>query len=107
MASFQSPSWTELKKELMQKWHQLTEHEIDHTRGDRRSLADLLERKVGLAIEEASEKVAEMASHYHLYDEPEENVKVKELEEEKHERVLELMPKAPANKDRKPKNPIV
>jgi hypothetical protein len=100
-----NPSWRDLKKELMQRWHQLTEHEIDKTRGDRRSLADLLERKVGMAIEEASEKVAEMASHYHLYDEPEEHVNVKELEEEKHERVLELTPKKPVSKDQKPRNP--
>ena len=106
MASqFPSPSWTDLKKELMQRWHQLTEHEIDGTRGDRRSLADLLEKKVGLAIEEASEKIAEMASHYRLYDEPEEHTHVQELEEEKHERVLELMPKEPSDKDPKPRNP--
>lgn len=106
MASqFPSPSWRDLKKELMQRWHQLTEHEIDLTRGDRRSLADLLEKKVGLAIEEASERVEEMASHYHLYDEPEEEAKVEELEEEKHERILELMPKQPAGKDPKPRNP--
>jgi hypothetical protein len=108
MASqFPSPSWRDLKKELMQRWHQLTEHEIDNTRGDRRSLADLLEKKVGFRIEEASEKIAEMASHYHLYDEPEEYTKVEELEEDKPERILELSPKEPADKDPKPRNPFV
>ena len=100
-----NPSWRDLKQELMQRWHQLTEHEIDKTGGDRRSLADLLERKVGIAIEDASEKIEEMASHYHLYDEPEEQAKVEELKEDKPERILELTPKKPAGKDSKPRNP--
>jgi hypothetical protein len=62
----------------------------------------LLEKKLGMAFEEASQKMSEMASHYHLYDEPEEQSE--DLIEEKREKVLELCPKAPANKDRKPKN---
>lgn len=93
--------WTELKRELMEKWHELTENDLEKTRGNAQSIADLLEKKVGLAIEEASEKLAEIASRYHLYDEPEE--KPEKMTEEKKERVLELKPKKPANRDRKPR----
>ncbi|WII73647.1 transcriptional regulator [Bdellovibrio sp. 22V] len=95
------PKWTELKKDLMQKWHELTENDLEQTKGRSESIADLLERKVGLAIEEASEKVAEIASHYHLYDEPEE--KPAKVSQEKKERVMELKPKKPARRDVNPK----
>jgi len=94
--------WTELKKELMEKWHELTESDLERTRGNYKSIVDLLEKKVGSSIEDASEKFAEIASHYHLYDEPEE--KPPEAPQEKKERVLELKPKKPANRDRKPKD---
>lgn len=94
--------WHELKQELMEKWHELTENDLERTRGNVQSIVDLLENKVGMAIEEASEKFEEIASRYHLYDEPEE--KPPKLTDEKKERVLELKPKKPANKDRKPKD---
>lgn len=94
--------WTELKKELMEKWHELTEHDLERTKGNARSIIDLLEKKVGMAIEDASERFAEIASHYHLYDEPTE--KPAKLSPEKKERVMELKPKKPANRDRKPKD---
>lgn len=102
MASQFPPQWTELKRELMEKWHELTERDLDSTRGHSESIIGLLERKIGLAIDEASEKFAEIASHYHLYDEPEEEKPI--LTAEKKERVLELKPKKPANRDRKPKD---
>lgn len=98
-------AWKELKKELMQKWRELSENDLESTKGNAQSIVDLLERKVGLAIDEASEKFAEIASHYHLYDEPEE--KPVKVEKEKKERVMELKPKAPANKDRKPKDDFI
>ncbi|AHZ85112.1 hypothetical protein [Bdellovibrio bacteriovorus] len=94
--------WQELKRELMQKWRELSENDLENTKGNAQSIVDLLERKVGMAIDEASEKFAEIASHYHLYDEPEE--KPVKVAEEKKERVMELKPKAPANRDRKPKD---
>lgn len=94
--------WTELKRELMEKWHELTETDLEKTRGNAQSIVDLLEKKVGMAIEDASEKFAEIASHYHLYEEPEE--KPAKVSEEKKEKVLELKPKKPANRDRKPKD---
>ncbi len=59
----------------MQKWHELTENDLEKTRGNVQSIVDLLEKKVGMAIEDASERIAEMASRYHLYDEPEEKVR--------------------------------
>lgn len=97
--------WQDLKRELMAKWRELTENDLENTKGNVQSIVDLLERKVGMAIDEASEKVAEMASHYRLYDEPEE--KPVKAAEEKKERVMELKPKAPANKDRKPKDSYI
>ncbi|KYG67829.1 transcriptional regulator [Bdellovibrio bacteriovorus] len=96
------PGWTDLKRELMEKWHELKERDLEETRGNAQSIVDLLEKKVGLAMDEASEKFAEIASHYHLYDEPEE--RPEDLTKDKKERVLELKPKKPANRDRKPKD---
>ncbi|WP_413568257.1 transcriptional regulator [Bdellovibrio sp. HCB117] len=96
------PGWTDLKRELMEKWHELKERDLEETRGNAQSIVDLLEKKVGLAMDEASEKFAEIASHYHLYDEPEEHPE--DLTKDKKERVLELKPKKPANRDRKPKD---
>ncbi|WP_373997796.1 transcriptional regulator [Bdellovibrio bacteriovorus] len=86
----------------MEKWHELKERDLEETRGNAQSIVDLLEKKVGLAMDEASEKFAEIASHYHLYDEPEE--RPEDLTKDKKERVLELKPKKPANRDRKPKD---
>ena len=93
--------WKDLKQELMEKWHELTENDLEKTRGNSRSIVDLLEKKVGMRIEEASEKFAEIASHYHLYDEPEEESE--HPTKEKSERVLELTPKKESPPDLKPK----
>lgn len=94
--------WTELKRELMQRWNELSENDLEGTRGSPPSIVDLLEKKVGLAIDEASERFSEIASRYHIYDEPKDVSP--SLSEEKKERVLELKPKKPANRDRKPKD---
>lgn len=102
MANLPGHGWTELKRELMEKWHELTENDLEKTRGNSESIVELLEKKVGMAIDDASEKFAEIASHYHLYDEPEE--KPVKISKEKKEKVLELSPKKPANRDRKPKD---
>lgn len=99
------PRWQELKRELMQRWRELSEHDLENTKGNAQSIVDLLERKVGMAIEEASERFEEIASHYHLYDEPEE--KPVAPEKEKPERVMELKPKNPNPKDRKPKDDYI
>lgn len=104
MALIPGQKWNELKKDLAERWQELTERDLENTKGETRSVIDLLENKLGMAFEEASQKFSEMASHYQLYDEPEEEPE--SLVEEKKERVLELRPKAPANKDRKPRNPM-
>lgn len=103
MALIPVEKWTELKKDLAERWQELTERDLENTRGESRSVIELLENRLGLAFEEASHKFSEMASRYQLYDEPEET---DDIVEEKKERVLELRPKVPANKDRKPKNPL-
>ncbi|WP_413293299.1 transcriptional regulator [Bdellovibrio sp. HCB185ZH] len=89
-------AWQDLKKELMEKWHELTENDLDSTRGNTHSIVDLLERKVGMRIEEASERFAEIASHYHLYEEPEEEDQAPV--EPKEERTMELSPKTPSSR---------
>jgi len=72
MVHLGSHGWKDVKKELMQKWHELTENDLDKTRGERRSLMDLLERKIGMPIEEASEHIEQIAERYHLFEEPHE-----------------------------------
>lgn len=95
-------AWREFKRELMERWHELSENDLERTKGQSQSIIDLLEKKVGMAISDASEKFAEMAARYHLYDEPEE--RPPKITEDKKERILELKPKKPANRDRKPKD---
>lgn len=89
-------SWQEIKKELMNRWKELTDHELEQTKGNERSIAELLEKKVGLAIDDASQRYAEIASRYKLFDEPKQQEPVPQ--EEKPPRILELRP-------RKPKSP--
>jgi hypothetical protein len=96
MAHLPGHAWQDLKKELMEKWHELTENDLDSTRGNTHSIVDLLEKKVGMRIEEASERFAEIASHYHLYDEPEEEES--SPDKAKDERVFELSPEKPTQR---------
>ncbi|UYL09504.1 transcriptional regulator [Bdellovibrio sp. SKB1291214] len=93
MAHLPGHAWQDLKKELMEKWHELTENDLDSTRGNTHSILDLIERKVGMKIEEASERFAEIASHYHLYDEPEDEEVSPDNSKDEH--VMELTPKKP------------
>ncbi|WP_246845080.1 transcriptional regulator [Bdellovibrio sp. NC01] len=104
MATIPGHGWTDLKRELMSKWHELTENDIDSTQGSKASLMDLLERKIGMKIEDASERIEEMAERYHLYEEPEETQR--ELSKQKKERVLELSPSPEKESERDiPKTP--
>lgn len=86
-------SWQEIKKEMMNRWKELTDHELEQTKGNERSIAELLEKKVGLAIDDASERYAEIASRYKLFDEPKQQEPL--TPEEKPARVLELRPRKP------------
>ena len=97
-----SSSWKELKRELMAKWYELTENDLESTRGNSTSIVKLLEEKVGLAIEEANEKFAEIASRYHLHDEPEESEHP--LKRNDSEEVMELRPKSPAGRKEVPRD---
>lgn len=85
--------WQEIKRELMNRWKELTDHELEQTKGNERSIAELLEKKVGLAIDDASERYAEIASRYRLFEEPKQREPVPQ--EEKPPRILELRPRKP------------
>jgi|GEM_PF-1374738 hypothetical protein len=105
MAYIPGHRWQELKRELMEKWHELSDSELDETHGNVNSITDLLEKKLGLAFEEASRKMQEMTSHYHLYDEPEEDETEVENKKPIKERILELNPqKQPADRPAKPRD---
>ncbi|MNT55865.1 hypothetical protein D3C72_1931340 [compost metagenome] len=89
----------------MEKWHELSEHELDQTHGNVNSILDLMEKKLGLAFEEASRKMSEMTSHYHLYDEPEEDETEVENRKPIKERILEINPgKQPKDRPVKPRD---
>lgn len=102
MGHLSGHTWKELKRELMSRWSELTENDLESTRGNSNSIIELLENKVGLAIDEASEKFAEIASHYHLYDEPEESES--HTVRDKTERVMELKPRSPSGRKEVPRN---
>lgn len=102
MAYIPGEPWRNLKKELITRWSELTEEDLEGTRGESRSVIELLENKLGMAFDEASQKFSEMASRYKLYDEPKE---APTDATDKRERILELRPKAPARRDPKPKDP--
>ncbi|MEN0059693.1 MAG: transcriptional regulator [Bdellovibrio sp.] len=74
------PDWTDLKRELTERWREQKS----------RSMMDTFEQKVGAVFEEVSEKLSEMTSRYHLYEEPHETEA--EVSKEESERVLELSP---------------
>ena len=96
--------WEELKRELMTKWHELTDNDLEKTRGESRSIVDLIEKKVGVAFDEASERFQEIASRYHLYDEPKDEESF--MTHETPKRIMELQPRKPGDGDPKPKNPL-
>lgn len=64
------PHWKSFKKDMMEHWKGLTDEDIEKTQGNKESLLGLLERKLGLELNQVSGKMDEMTSHYHLYDEP-------------------------------------
>lgn len=103
MAQLPGHNWQELKRELMERWNELTEHDLDRTLGNKNSIISLIEKKVGLAMDEASEKFAEMASHYRLYNEPEEEEPPKPAEPRK-EKIWEVNPPHKEDKDTKPRD---
>ena len=64
------PHWKSFKKDVMDHWQGLTDDDIEKTQGNKASLLSLIEKKLGLEMNQVSGKMDEMTSHYHLYDEP-------------------------------------
>jgi uncharacterized protein YjbJ (UPF0337 family) len=56
--------WTEIKGEIKKKWGQLTENDIDSTKGNFQSLVGLLEQKLGIKKDEASQHLKDMQARY-------------------------------------------
>lgn len=94
--------WHDLKREIISRWQEITENDILRIKNERRSIIDLLEKKVGMKFEEASQFFEEMAERFHLYDEP--KYHEAPTTKAKKEKVLELSPKRPSDKDLKPKD---
>jgi hypothetical protein len=102
MTYYDPNGWQHLKRELLTRWREINESDLLKVQNEKRSLIDLLEKKVGLKIDDASRYVEEMASRFHIYEEPKEEAVP--VDKEKKEKVFELRPKKPANKDLKPKD---
>ncbi len=94
--------WLELKKEILSRWHEITENDILKVRNERQSIIELLEKNVGLKIDEAARYFEEMASRFHLYEEPKDEKQP--MDKDKKESPRELTPKIPADRDLKPKD---
>ena len=56
--------WTEIKGEMRKKWGQLTEDDLEKTKGNGTSLLGLLEQKLGIKKEEATTHLNEIADRY-------------------------------------------
>lgn len=54
--------WTDLKTQVMKSWSEITHDELDLTGGNLQSVIALVEKKVGLAREEAATKLMELAA---------------------------------------------
>ncbi len=52
-----SGKWKEIKGEIKKTWGNLTDDEIDQAQGNVESLAGTIQKKFGLAKEEASERL--------------------------------------------------
>ena len=56
--------WKEIKGDIRKKWGQLTENDVEATRGNLTSLVGILQQKLGLAKEEATKHLDEITSRY-------------------------------------------
>lgn len=55
-------SWKQVKGQAKQKWGELTDDELDKAGGRREELAGLVQKKYGVAKEEAEKQVDEFAT---------------------------------------------
>ena len=56
--------WKEIKGDIRKKWGQLTENDVEATRGNLHSLVGVLQQKFGLAKEEATKHLNEITARY-------------------------------------------
>lgn len=54
--------WKELKGEIQKAWGNITGDELEQTKGDLKSIAGIIQQKYGVAKDEASLKLNEMAN---------------------------------------------
>ncbi|MCA0993955.1 CsbD family protein [Alloyangia pacifica] len=52
-------NWTEFKGKARAQWGELTDDEVQQAKGDREQLAGLIQKKYGIAKEEAEKQVSE------------------------------------------------
>ncbi len=56
--------WKEIKGDIRKKWGQLTENDVEATRGNLHSLAGVLQQKFGLAKDEAIKHLNEITERH-------------------------------------------
>ncbi|ANT59804.1 MULTISPECIES: CsbD family protein [unclassified Salipiger] len=52
-------NWTEFKGKARAQWGELTDDEVQQAKGNREQLAGLIQKKYGIAKEEAEKQVSE------------------------------------------------
>lgn len=63
-----SGKWKEVKGEMRKAWGDLTDDEIEKTKGNKDSILGLLQQKFGYAQEEASQRFDSLLSRFNLDD---------------------------------------
>lgn len=56
--------WTEIKGEMKKKWGQLTENDLETTKGNAESLVGLVQQKLGVKKEEAQKHLSDLAGSW-------------------------------------------
>ena len=56
--------WKEVKGEITKKWGELTDDDLERTKGNFSSLVGLVEQKLGIKKEEATTHLTEIANRY-------------------------------------------
>lgn len=54
-------NWTQLKGEIQKAWGNITGDELEKTKGDLKSIAGIIQQRYGIAKEDASRRLSEMA----------------------------------------------
>ncbi len=62
MEMISKAKWNDVKTDLMKAWSDLTHDELDLTGGNVQSVVTLLQKKFGMAREEAATKLMELAA---------------------------------------------